>query len=303
MNLHRLDLNLLVALDALLSERSITLAAERLHLSPSATSGALARLRDFFEDDLLRQVGRKMVPTPLAESLQASVRDCLLHVQATVETRPNFDPGVSTRKFTLIMSDYVAAVVMPQVIQRVQREAPGVTLELLANHNQPWVALDRGDVDFMVIPEKFVLRGHPAEVLFDDEFVCVGWRGNELLGDALSREQFLELGHVLARIGTERRPTIDAWFFEQFGHTRRVAVVAMDFSSVPRLLIGTRLIALMHRRLALLSREAFALKILPSPFEMPRFVEMIQWHKYREKDPGRKWLYEILRSAAMPASI
>ena len=83
MDLRRLDLNLLVALDALLSERSVTRAGERLHLSPSATSGALARLRDYFGDDLLRQVGRKMVPTPLAESLQASVRDCILHLQAT----------------------------------------------------------------------------------------------------------------------------------------------------------------------------------------------------------------------------
>jgi len=136
MNLHRLDPNLLVALDALLSERSITRAGERLHLSPSATSRALARLRDYFGDDLLRQVARKMVPTPLGESLQASVRDCILHVQATIEIRPQFDPAVSTRKFSLIMSDYVSAILMPWVIQRVQREAPGVVLELLANHNQ-----------------------------------------------------------------------------------------------------------------------------------------------------------------------
>src|ERR1700761_6907918 len=97
MNLNRLDLNLLIALDALLTERSITRAAERLNLSPSATSGALGRLRDFFEDELLTQMGRRMVPTPLGESLQGSVRDCLLHVQATVEIRPQFDPLNSRR--------------------------------------------------------------------------------------------------------------------------------------------------------------------------------------------------------------
>src|ERR1700680_2330398 len=90
MNLHRLDLNLLVALDVLLTERSITHAAERLNLSPSATSGALARLRTYFDEELLTQIGRRMAPTPLGESLQASVRDCLLHVQATIDIKPHF---------------------------------------------------------------------------------------------------------------------------------------------------------------------------------------------------------------------
>src|SRR6202789_1865685 len=141
MNLHRLDLNLLVALDVLLTERSITHAAERLNLSPSATSGALARLRTYFDDELLTQIGRRMAPTPLGESLQASVRDCLLHVQATVDVRPQFDPMASTRTFTLMMSDYVSAILMPLVLQRTQREAPAVVIELLANTSQPWAGL------------------------------------------------------------------------------------------------------------------------------------------------------------------
>ena len=133
------------------------------------------------------------------------------------------------------MSDYVCAVLMPYVVERVQREAPGVVLEMVANHNQPWVALDRGDVDFLIIPENFVLRGHPSAALFEEEFVFVCWEGNTQIGDTVTREQFLAMGHVLARIGIERPPTIDAWFFERFGHTRRVSAVAMDFTSVPRL--------------------------------------------------------------------
>ncbi len=295
----RLDLNLLLALDALLSERSITHAAERLHLSPSATSGALARLREYFGDELLQQIGRKMVPTPLGETLQASVRDCLLHIQATVEIRPQFDPATSTRKFSIIASDYVSAVLMPRVIQQIQREAPGVALELMSHHNQPGLPLDRGDVDFLIIPEHFVVRGHPAEPLFEEDFVCVVWQGNADVGQTLSKEQFLAMGHVLARIGSDRPPTVDAWFFERFGHTRRVAATAMNFTSVPALLIGTNLVALMHRRLARISCLALPLRILPSPFEMPKLIEMIQWHKYRDKDPGRIWLHGLLRSAAV----
>jgi LysR family nod box-dependent transcriptional activator len=297
MNLNRLDLNLLVALDALLTERSITHAAERLNLSPSATSGALARLREFFDDELLTQIGRRMAPTPLGESLQASVRDCLLHVRATVEIRPQFDPLVSTRNFRLMMSDYVSTVLMPPALQRLQREAPGITIEMLANANEPWEALSRGDVDFLILPQHFTREGHPAEVLFEDEYVCVCWKGNVLVGETISSEQCLELGHVVTRIGTQRPPTIDAWFFERFGHQRRVEVIATNFNSVPHLLVGTNRISFMHRRLAGAYCNLLPLKMLSSPMVMPRLVEMIQWHKYRDRDPGRIWLCNLLKSA------
>jgi LysR family transcriptional regulator, nod-box dependent transcriptional activator len=302
MNLNRLDLNLLVALDALLLERNITHAAERLNLSPSAMSGALARLRTYFDDEILAQIGRRMVPTPLGESLQGSVRDCLLLVQATVESRPNFDPLKSTRNFKLMMSDYVSTVLMPPALSRLQREAPGITIELIGNENEPWEALSQGEIDFLVLPKTFIREGHPAEILFDDDYVCVCWSGNPLIGDQISMEQCLQMGHIVARIGTMRPPTIDAWFFERFGHERRVEVIATNFNSVPHLLIGTNRISIMHRRLALAYRGILPLKILPSPVVMPRLVEMIQWHKFRDKDPGRLWLFELLRAAATESS-
>ena len=297
MNLHRLDLNLLVALDVLLTERSITRASERLNLSPSATSGALARLRTYFDDELLTQIGRRMAPTPLGESLQASVRDCLLHVQATIDIKPQFDPQNSKRNFKLMMSDYVSTVLMSAALPRLQAEAPGVTIELLGNENEPWEALGRGEIDFLVLPKNFIREGHPAEVLFEDEYVCVCWSENPLIGDQISLEQCLKIGHVVARIGTLRPPTIDAWFFERFGNARRVEVIATNFNSVPHLLVGTNRITIMHRRLALAYGKSLPLKILPSPVVMPPLIEMIQWHKYRDRDPGRIWLFEVLKSA------
>ena len=297
MNLHRLDLNLLVALDVLLTERSITRAAERLNLSPSATSGALARLRTYFDDELLTQIGRRMAPTPLGESLQASVRDCLLHVQATIDIKPQFDPQNSKRNFKLMMSDYVSTVLMSAALPRLQAAAPGITIELLGNENEPWEALGRGEIDFLVLPKNFIREGHPAEVLFEDEYVCVCWSENPLIGDQISLEQCLKIGHVVARIGTLRPPTIDAWFFERFGNARRVEVIATNFNSVPHLLVGTNRISIMHRRLALAYGKSLPLKILPSPVIMPPLIEMIQWHKYRDRDPGRIWLCEVLKSA------
>lgn len=297
MNLNRLDLNLLVALDALLTERSITHAAERLHLSPSATSGSLSRLRDYFGDELLTQIGRRMVPTPLGESLQGRVRDCLLHVQATIDIRPEFDPSSSTRNFILMMSDYVSSVIMPPVLQRLQQDAPHVTIELRSNENSPWESLARGDIDCLVLPKDFIRPEHPAQVLFEDEYVCVTWRDNPLVGDQISLEQCLSLGHVVAKIGTQRPPTIDAWFFERFGHARRVEVVATTFNSVPFFLVGTQRISFMHRRLATIYCDILPLKMLNSPIVMPRLVEMLQWHRYRDRDPGREWLANVLTAA------
>jgi LysR family transcriptional regulator, nod-box dependent transcriptional activator len=229
--------------------------------------------------------------------LQASVRECLLHVQATVEIRPQFDPLRSTRNFRLMMSDYVSTVLMPPALQRLQREAPAITIELIANDNEPWEALSRGNIDFLVLPKHFIREGHPAELLFDDVYVCVCWKDNPLIGDSISSEQCLKLGHVVARIGTLRPPTIDAWFFERFGHARRVEVIATNFNSVPHLLVGTNRISFMHRRLAVAYCGALPLKMLPSPMDMPRLVEMIQWHKYRDRDPGRIWLFNLLKSA------
>jgi LysR family transcriptional regulator, nod-box dependent transcriptional activator len=304
MNLHRLDLNLLVALDALLTERSITRAAERLHLSPSATSGALARLREFFEDELLTRIGRRMVTTPLGESLQVAVRDCLLHVQATVEIKPHFDPRTSKRNFRLMMSDYVSTVLMPAVLQRLAREAPDVTIELLANDEEPWESLSQGEIDFLVLPKNFVRSDHPAQTLFEDEYVCVCWSGNTRVGDTITLEECLSLGHVVARLGSHRPltvPTVDAWFFQRFGHARRVDVIATTFGSVPHMLVGTDRLTIMHRRLASVYSKTMPIKVLPVPIEMPKLVEMIQWHKYRDRDPARVWMTEVLTKSVATA--
>jgi DNA-binding transcriptional LysR family regulator len=152
MRFHDLDLNLLVALDALLTEQSITRAAERLHLSQSAMSGALARLREHFHDELLAQVGRRMVPTALGDSLRASVRELLLQIQSTIEPRSSFDPQTSDRRFTIMVSDDVASLIFTEVLRRAGELAPAITFAFLAPDDAAAEALDRGDIDFIVLP-------------------------------------------------------------------------------------------------------------------------------------------------------
>ena len=135
MRLNRLDLNLLVALDALLTERSITLAAERICLSQPATSGALARLREFFNDDLLVRVGAKMQPTPLGESLAEPVHNILLQIQATVERGIEFDPFTCNRKFKFLAGDYSSTVLLTAVAKHINTLAPEIQFEFFIPTN------------------------------------------------------------------------------------------------------------------------------------------------------------------------
>lgn len=177
MRYQHLDLNLLVALDVLLDEQNITRAAGRLHMTQSATSGVLNRLRTYFEDDLLTQVGRKMRPTPLAEELREPVRDVLMKIQTSIARRPVDEPATSKRHFRIMASDYVINVMLKDALQTVHLQAPNMTFEFFSPDAQSTGMLNRGELDIIVAPERFMAADHPAEALFDEEFVCLAWAG------------------------------------------------------------------------------------------------------------------------------
>lgn len=299
-----LDLNLLVALDALFAEKSVSRAGERLHLSQSATSGALGRLREAFHDPLLVQVGRKMALTPLAEGLIKPVRDFLLHAETILNGSPAFDPATSTRKFRVLMSDYVQTVVMTEALPLLQSLAPGISLELLWNADGISEPLERGEIDLAVTPTRYLSPGHPSEPLFEDEFTCLVWSGNSRIKRDLLLETYLSLGHVVVRFGRlQQLPTFDEWFVERFGHQRRIEVITTAFNLVPQLLIGTSRIATLHRRLATFYQQYLPLKLIPPPVEIPRLEESMQWHKSRDRDPGTFWLRSVLRAAVANSSV
>lgn len=184
MRFNHLDLNLLVALDVLLEEQNITRAAERLHMTQSATSGVLGRLRSYFEDELLVQVGRKMQPTNYALELAKPVREVLLTIQSSITAKPVFDPATSKRHFRLVTSDYLISVLFAQVIQKIHQEAPNITFEMLGPSDNSGELLVRGEVDLMIVPERYTIDGHPSKLLFEEEHVCVVWQGNTQVGTA-----------------------------------------------------------------------------------------------------------------------
>ncbi len=303
MHFRGLDLNLLVVLDALITERSISRTGERIYLSQPATSGALARLREFFKDDLLVPVGRKMVLTPLAEELAQPVRQILLQAEAVIHRRPGFAPESSHRTFRLVMSDYVATVLMSRALPEIERQAPGIAIEVLVPSNRS-DRLERGEVDLMIMPRQYLSEAHPSEPLFEDEFVCIAWAGNpELRGRSLSMRNYLRLGHVVVRFGEQQEvPAFEEKFMEHFGSTRSIEVVTTGFSLVPQMVVGTRRIATIHRRLAQFYAQHAPLKILKPPVEIPPVVESMQWHSIRDSDPGLLWLRRLLRAVCAEKS-
>jgi DNA-binding transcriptional LysR family regulator len=297
MHFRGLDLNLLVALDALITEKSTTRAGERIYLSQSAVSGALARLREFFSDELLVQVGHKMVLTPLAQELAAPIRESLLSIEAIVQKDSTFDPATATRVFRIMLSDYAAAVLMNGALPAIQKLAPGVGIELLSNSESPAFALEQGDVDLLLIARQYSSAAHPSEELFTDDYTCVVWSQNALVGETLSVDRYLSLGHVVARFGRSQKRSAEEEFLTQIGADRRIEVVAMSFSMVPQLLIGTTRVATVHRRLAEIYARWLPIRLLPSPFEIPLLVQTMQWHKIRNTDRGILWLRQVLKSA------
>ena len=298
MRFKKLDLNLVVVLDALLDERSVTRAGVRLNASQTTISDALGRLRQYFNDDLLTQVGRKMVPTPLGESLIGPARTLLLQAEAMVNTKPSFDPAAAVRTFTLMVSDYVYTVLVARVAAELSRIAPGITLEIVPHSAVPWESLDRGEADFLIMPQNYLTADHPSSLLFEDGFRCIAWNDNALVDDAMTLELFMQLGHVVTRFGHNRTPAIDEWFLRRFGDMRRIEMVTTGFYGLPQAVIGTNRIATIQRTLGDYYAGLLPIRVIEPDFELPTVSEAMQWNRFADSDPGMAWMRQVLTDHA-----
>jgi len=299
LQLNHLDLNLLVALDALLTECSITGAGRRIHLTQSAMSSALGRLREFFGDELLTLVGRKMVRTALGERLAEPVRGILLKIKETINLAPVFETATSNRMFSLMMSDYVSTTLMPAVLREAQAAAPGVRFEILSNDfSHPMELLERADIDFVIMPNFYLHKSHPSTPLFVDDYVCVVWDENKRVGAEISAEQYLELGHISVQFGRENGPMVDDFLHAKFGDALRIEVLAMNFNSLIQYVVGTERISIVHRRLASYYAERHPIRLVTPQFALPSLSESIQWHSCFNEDPGSVWLRNLMLQVA-----
>jgi DNA-binding transcriptional LysR family regulator len=260
-------------------------------------SNALQRLRDYFEDELLVTIGRKMELTPRADALKDSVRDLLVRVEWTVASPSQFDPALSDRCFNILVSDYTLATLVPALLARCERIAPDVKFTFLSQIPAPERSLERGDVDLLVIPHEFCSKLHPSEVILEEDYCAVVWNKGRYATVEISRREFSEAPHVVMQ-PSQGRQSLETLYMAQRGVERRIDVITHSFSSVPQLVAGTNRIATVHRRLARVAQRSLPIKIVELPFPLPPMHQSVQWHKYRSNDPGLIWLRDMIRTAA-----
>lgn len=293
-----LDLNLLVTLDVLLEERSVSRAARRLNLSQPALSAQLANLRAFFGDPLLVAQGRRMIPTADALAMHPRLKSILGSANELVVRSTLFDPGTSKRVFKICVSDYLVAVLLPHLIPQLEGSAPAIGLDIAAPSSQAQTALERGELDLLLTPEEHCVLGHPTKLLFEERHVVAGWKDNPLLAGKLSETAFFDAGHVAVRVGQIKRESYAETYLDALPNKRRIEITASSFTTVPDLLVGTKRLAVMHEKLAKLMAQRLPIVWQPMPIAFPEMREMIQFNSARHEDAGLKWLIDQIDRAA-----
>lgn len=297
MRFKNLDLNLLAALDLLLTERNVSRAAEKMRITQSAMSNALARLRQYFGDDLLVKVGRRLELTPRAETLVQPVRDILVRIEASVVTLPQFSPEVTPRDFRILASDYTLMTLVPELLRGLSDRRLTVNFTFLPQTDNPDRVLERGEADLLIIPEDYASDEHPMVVLYEESFVCLVDADHPRIGDSLDIDSFCRERHVVMKptIGT---PSFASRALAQLGISRNADVATFSFAAMPDLIRGTQRLAVVHRSLGAIAAERSGLRILELPVDLPVMRQCAQWHSYRSGDPSILWLRQELETAA-----
>jgi DNA-binding transcriptional LysR family regulator len=299
-NVPSIDLNLLVALAALLEERNLTRAGEKTNMSQPAMSGALARLRRHFDDELLVRNGREYQLTPLAEQLLPDVRDALRQVERTLDARPEFDPATSTRTFSLAMSDYVVTVLVDPLLRRAHEVAPGVGLTISPIppdlHEN-----DRGLLqhDLIIGPFGFQFPGESKE-LFRDRFVYITDPANpRLTRGELILDDIAELPLAVATFGQPPGFLSAAdRILEALDVRRHVQVTTVGWLPLPFVVAGSDLVAIVPERLARRVAATAGVTVCEMPAGAAELIEAAWWHPTRSGDPALRWLRSIVAEVA-----
>ncbi|MFI7412128.1 LysR family transcriptional regulator [Streptomyces sp. NPDC049627] len=288
MNLSRLDLNLVVALRALLEERNVTRAGERIGLSQPAMSAALSRLRRHFDDELLARTGNSYELTPLGVALRdRSATACDL-LERVFSSQADFDPAAESREFTLLASDYGAAVFGAALARAVHHEAPGIRLAF--QHPAPSVTENTAallsTVDGLLMPHG-VIDGFPAIDLYQDRWLCLIADDHPEVGDTLTLDHLARLPWAVYQ-----RP-YDAPAARQLsmlGISPHVEVSVQTFQLLPHMIEGTRRVAMIQERLARRAVGSAGVRVLPCPFEAVPVQVALWWHPVHAQDAAHIWL-------------
>jgi DNA-binding transcriptional LysR family regulator len=300
MDIKRLDFNLLVTLDALLAERSVSRAAQRLSLSQPALSAQLARLREMLGDPLFVPSHRGMTPTPLALGLQAPLAAALAQLHDVVTSARAFDPARDDFTVHVAASDYVQAALLLDFTLALREEAPGLRIALRAADVTRLEALmEKGDIDLAVLTPESIADALRSRPLFEEHYVFIARRGHPALRRPLDAARFCELEHVMVspRGGSFTTPVDD--MLDAQGLQRRVVVSASTFHSVPDLVERSDLVALVPARLV--ENRSNRLRVLAPPLPVSGFAIHMAWHNRNHGDAAQRWVRERLVAFALGA--
>ena len=300
--LREVDANLLLSLHALLEERNLTHAGERMTMSQPAMSGALARLRKHFDDELLVRSGRGFELTPMADDLRPLVAEALEAAEALLGNQRDFDAGSSSKRFTVSLSEYAMTVLAEPLTRVLDEQAPACT-----------VALDPIDVrpdqfeaqlmrrDLIIGPLGFEFPGR-LQPVFTDELVCLVTRDHPRLRDgALSLDDLREMPHAVAAFAAagERRRPLEVEFEAKGVVDRTVLVQVTSLLTLPFAVAGTDMCTFVPSRLARRCLDTLDLAIAETPLDAVTITEAAHWHPRREKDPAVVWLRKLLYDVAI----
>lgn len=293
MDSRHLDLNLLLTLEALLSERNVTRAAARLHLSQPAVSAQLGRLRHVFADPLLVPAQRGMTPTAKALELLGPLREALDQVRAAVDTHRNFDPMKATLTVTVACTDYLQTALIVPLVQHLRIKAPGVRIAL---RNLDTAQLEslmvRGEVDLALMTPQAAPPSLRSRHLFDERYVLIGRRNHPGLRADMSVAEFAQLEHVIVSLrgGDFTTPVDDV--LAAAGYRRNVVLSAASFLFVREMVARSNFVALVPRRLV--HGRASGLKVVDCPLGVEGFAVGMVWHERSHGHSGQRWVRETL---------
>ncbi|MEZ7953164.1 LysR family transcriptional regulator [Halioglobus sp. Uisw_031] len=308
MKVNRIDLNLLVYLDALLRERNVTQAANQLNLSQPAMSNGLRRLRELFNDPLLVRTSEGMTPTERALELEPVVREVLSKIDQAVQPRGEFEAGTAQRVFRIMASDYAESTLFPSVLGKLRTLAPGLTLDIMTPSDVSFLDVERGKVDMVInrfdsMPQSF----HQIH-LWDDSFTCVLSPENPVLND-FTLENYLQANHVwVSKTGmgvgvgvdpsdVQRLGWVDA-ALNRLGKKRQIRVFTRHYQAAMTLAEQNDLIVTLPTRAAQLKLNNPRVVLREPPLEIPPLELKMAWSPLLQHNPANKWLRKLIVDTA-----
>ena len=296
MDFHGIDLNLLVAFDALMNERNVTRAAIRVGVSQPAMSAALSRLRNLLGDPLFQRSSAGLIPTPRARDLASPVAAALRQIESAMVSQPAFEPEAASVTFRLGLQDYPTAVLLPALLEALEQTAPGISLNVIAFNDRDGAVdlLDAGVIDAAIgVPPTSTDARILTRPLLHDDFVTIVSSDNPAARRPMDLDTYLDLRHVLVSPEGQLHGLVDQ-ALAQLGQQRKLALTVPQIFAVPAVVARTDMAATILRRVALQSQSSHRLTLSAPPLMLPEIVFHLIWHRRSDTHPAQRWFREFI---------